>query len=117
MTETLPTLTHAGLIRSKPQNKETNQMTDTMIHEISGNNFHGGYHLRLRGPAEGFTLSPSQRRRYDQELCGVMDCRCGGGYGSGPDSDSASISWDTAWDDDHRPLDVPRLVPATPEVD
>ncbi len=63
-----------------------------MIHEVYGNNFHGDYHLRLRGPAEGFRLWPAQVRRYWDTLCGLADCKCGGGYGTGPGEGSARIA-------------------------
>jgi hypothetical protein len=62
-----------------------------MLHEISGHNFHGRYRLFLRGPAEGFVLSSAQARRYWRELCPHADCTCGGGYGEGPDADSATV--------------------------
>ncbi len=79
--------------------------TTTIVHEISGYNFHGGYHLRLRGPAEGFALSPSQLCRYEAALCGITDCSCGGGYGTGPDPDYATVEWDEY-------TDLATLVPA-----
>lgn len=62
-----------------------------MNHTVSGRNFHGPYRLTLRGPAEGFILSERQARRYQRELCPFTECGCGGGYGKGPDSDSARI--------------------------
>lgn len=64
-----------------------------MLHKISGHNFHGRYRLRLRGPAEGFVLSDAQARRYWRALCPFADCTCGGGYGEGPDRDSATVVW------------------------
>ena len=56
---------------------------------ISGRNFHGAYRANFRGPTRGFVLSDSQVRRYNHELCPFQDCQCGGGYGEGPDPDSA----------------------------
>ena len=58
---------------------------------VSGHNFHGYYSVTFRGDPRGFVLSDSQSRRYRKALCGMSDCTCGGGYGDGPDSDSASI--------------------------
>jgi len=43
----------AGSTRSKDMNK---------LHHASGNNFHGQWSITLRGPAEGFALSPGQMR-------------------------------------------------------
>jgi len=65
-----------------------------MNHEISGGNFHGEYRITLRGPAEGFRLSKSQERKVDRKLCGISDCKCGGGYGRGADEDSALLEGD-----------------------
>jgi len=62
-----------------------------MMHNVSGQNFHGPYSLKLRGPANGFVLSGPQGYRYQQALCGVAECKCGGGYGEGPDRDSARV--------------------------
>ena len=62
-----------------------------MKHYLSGSNFHGGYTANLIGPAEGFVLSDSQAKRLAKTLCGVAGCTCGGGYGDGPDPDSARI--------------------------
>ncbi len=64
-----------------------------MIHEIRTNNFHGDRYLRLRGPKEGFPLTPFQERRYLNELCPSRHngCTCGGGYGTGPQDGSASV--------------------------
>jgi hypothetical protein len=62
-----------------------------MLHEITGHNFHGHYHLTLRGPAQGFVLSPAQVTKYNKALCGVQGCNCGGGYGDGPDERSADV--------------------------
>ena len=62
-----------------------------MKHHLSGNNFHGGYAVDLIGPAEGFILSDDQAKRLAKALCGVTGCTCGGGYGDGPDPDSARI--------------------------
>jgi len=60
-----------------------------MNHIISGGNFHGEFRIVLRGPAGGFVLSKSQERKLDRALCGISDCKCGGGYGRGADWDSA----------------------------
>lgn len=79
-----------------------------MMHEIRGRNFHGAYSLRLRGPAEGFVLSKAQARRYQRELCPFADCTCGGGYGEGPDRDSATVERDFARNGEN----ILRLVPA-----
>lgn len=58
-----------------------------MIHHIHTSSFHGYHHIRLRGPAAGFRLSPRQEARVRATLCGVSGCRCGGGYPqSEPDS-------------------------------
>ena len=73
-------------------------MSKIINHVISGNNFHGNYRFTLRGPAEGFILSASQKRKYNSNLCGYSDCTCGGGYGDGPDEDSAKIT-QINWDD------------------
>ena len=64
-----------------------------MIHTISGNNFHGNYSVNMRGPKDGFILSPSQvrRHRYAAVPCSGGDCTCGGGYGEGLDDGSARI--------------------------
>ena len=64
-----------------------------MIHTISGNNFHGNFEVRLRGPAGGFVLSLAQARKYSAAVCGVSDCTCGGStqYGDGLDDGSASV--------------------------
>ena len=80
-----------------------------MLHKISGHNFHGWYRLRLRGPAEGFVLSDAQARRYWRALCPFADCTCGGGYGEGPDRDSATVEQDFMVDGGRVVL---RLVPA-----
>lgn len=68
-----------------------------MIHIISGNNFHGNYVVRLRGPRNGFILSAAQVRKYDNAICGISDCTCGGGCGDGLDDGSArveQVDWD-----------------------
>lgn len=65
-----------------------------MIHTISGHNFHGYYTIRVRAPKEGGHLSGQQVRRISHAICGMHDCRCGGGYGNGPDRDSAHVD---AW--------------------
>jgi hypothetical protein len=62
-----------------------------MLHTVSGHNFHGRYSIRLCGSAEGFALSPAQARKVRNALCGMSDCTCRGGYGDGPDRDSAWI--------------------------
>lgn len=62
-----------------------------MKHHLSGHNFHGQYAVDLIGPAEGFILSKGQAARLAKALCGVSGCTCGGGYGNGPDPDSARI--------------------------
>lgn len=62
-----------------------------MKHHVTGNNFHGQYAVDLIGPAEGFILSKGQAARLAKALCGVTGCTCGGGYGNGPDPDSARI--------------------------
>lgn len=79
-----------------------------MLHKISGHSFHGRYRLHLRGPAEGFVLSDVQARRYWHELCPFADCTCGGGYGEGPDRDSATIEQDCGRNGEA----ILRLVPA-----
>ena len=60
-----------------------------MKHTISGNNFHGDYSINFYGEAEGFILSKSQERKLWRALCGIEDCKCGGGYGDGIDRESA----------------------------
>ena len=60
-------------------------------HEVTGTNFHGPYRIVLRGPEVPFLLSESQGRRYEHELCPFSDCTCGGGYGDGPDGDTARV--------------------------
>ena len=62
-----------------------------MKHHLTGSNFHGGYAVGLIGPADGFKLTDSQTKRLAKALCGVEGCTCGGGYGDGPDPDSARI--------------------------
>ena len=62
-----------------------------MIHTISGNNFHGGYSVRARGPASGFVMSAKQARKVSRALCDYEGCQCGGGYGTGPDAGSARM--------------------------
>ncbi len=79
-----------------------------MTHQISGGNFHGEYHLNLRGPAEGFILSPAQARKFAHTLCGLPDCKCGGGYGRGLDLESAQV--EIEYDD--RGYQFSRLIPA-----
>lgn len=81
----------------------------TIMHTISGRNFHGRYRLTLRGAAGGFLLSDAQARRYRRALCPVADCTCGGGYGEGPDRDSATVEEDVMVDGGRVVL---RLVPA-----
>ncbi|MBI4695562.1 MAG: hypothetical protein HY749_16215 [Gammaproteobacteria bacterium] len=79
-----------------------------MKHTISGHNFHGRYGITLVGPAEGFVLSRSQTRRVERALCpSAPDCKCGGGYGDGPDADSARL--------EPYGYDKLRLVPARDE--
>ena len=74
---------------------KTNQPeTKITTHIISGGNFHGEYSFTLRGPAEGFRLSKNQERKVDKKLCGIPDCKCGGGYGRGADEDSARLEGD-----------------------
>ena len=75
-----------------------------MKHHLTGSNFHGAYAVDLIGPADGFVLTDSQASRVAKALCGVAGCTCGGGYGDGPDPDSARI----AITDDGRM----RLIPA-----
>lgn len=65
-----------------------------MLHRITGNNFHGSYSITLRLPAAGGRLSRGQMRRVGQILCGLSDCKCGGGYGDGPAPGSPYIEWD-----------------------
>ena len=82
-----------------------------MIHEVSGHNFHGHYSFTLRGPAEGFILSESQRRKVDRELCGLSDCECGGGYGEGLAPDSARLMYWAGvreWDVEDIPMAICR---------
>ena len=78
-------------------------------HTISGNNFHGNYSVTLIGPKDGFTLSASQLRKYRKELCGMSDCKCGGGYGTGLDSGSPHIELDY---NSRTGEDIAKLVPA-----
>jgi hypothetical protein len=69
-------------------------------HTISGNNFHGDYSVKVVGDEDGFALSKSQIRRIEGALCGVYDCKCGGGYGNGRDHGSArmeQVDWDIRW--------------------
>ena len=73
-------------------------MSKSILHDVRGQNFHGPYSLRLRGPAEGFVLSASQARRYERELCSNKDCQCGGGYGAGLDPGTARVYFATADD-------------------
>lgn len=68
-----------------------------MNHIIIGNNFHGDYSITLRGPKIGFTLSTSQVKKYNDAMCGRSDCHCGGSYGTGADSGSATIA-QAGWD-------------------
>lgn len=65
-----------------------------MLHTISGHNFHGYYSVRVRAPKEGGRMNDQQLRRIYQALCGMNDCMCGGGYGNGPDTNSATIDQD-----------------------
>ena len=65
-----------------------------MLHTYSGHNFHGYYSLKLRAPKVGGKLTKRQLTTIDRVLCGMSDCTCGGGYGDGPDSDSARIAND-----------------------
>lgn len=67
-----------------------------MEHVIRFRNVHGNTTIRLRGPAEGFSLSPSQAMRWIRALCGMRDCSCGGSfrYGEGYADGSARIDGD-----------------------
>ena len=65
-----------------------------MLHTFSGNNFHGYYALKLRAPKQGGQLTDGQLARINRALCGMSDCTCGGGYGDGPDHESARIDQD-----------------------
>ena len=58
--------------------------------KISGHNFHGHYSIEINA-ASGDYLSDNQHARIWKALCGMKDCCCGGGYGEGPDRDSARI--------------------------
>jgi len=80
-----------------------------MLHTISGNNFHGGYCVQIRGPAEPFVLSAAQARRLDKALCPHNDCTCDGGYGEGPDKDSADTCW--AWEAGEFEIRLPKRTP------
>lgn len=62
-----------------------------MNHTVSGHNFHGYYSVTVRAPKEGGPLSERQLNKIYTALCGMNDCTCGGGYGDGPDEDSATI--------------------------
>ena len=62
-----------------------------MIHTISGSNFHGAYSVSVRAPAAGGALSRKVARKVRAALCDYEGCQCGGGYGDGPDADSAVI--------------------------
>jgi hypothetical protein len=75
-----------------------------MIHTINGNNFHGDFLVTVRGPAAGFLLSAKQYKKITDVLCGCKSCQCGGGYGQGPDADSATI--------EHVGYDKVALIPA-----
>lgn len=61
------------------------------IHKISGSNFHGAYNVSVRAPAAGGALSRRVARKVRAALCDYTGCQCGGGYGDGPDADSAII--------------------------
>ena len=79
-------------------------------HIISGGNFHGEYRIVVIGPAEGFIISESQGRRISKALCGMSDCKCGGGYGRGYDSNSAKIIYDDY--DSKTGKQIGRIIPA-----
>lgn len=61
-----------------------------MILKISGNNFHGNYAVAIRAQSGALLTDHQQARAALTARCGE-DCRCGGGYGDGPDADSARI--------------------------
>lgn len=63
-----------------------------MKHIITGTSFHGAYSLVLSGPSEGFTLSAGQAAKYQDALCGMTDCQCGGR--ANPDPGTARVIWD-----------------------
>ena len=48
------------------------------MHKVVGYGFHGQIRITLRGPDAKFRLSPSQERRFWQEVCGVSGCMCSG---------------------------------------
>lgn len=53
-------------------------MSNRETHKVVGYGFHGQVNITFRGPAVKFRLSPSQERRYWQEVCGVSGCMCSG---------------------------------------
>lgn len=48
------------------------------IHKLMGESFHGWYEVNLKGPAEGFLLSPGQTAKLARARCGRHGCTCGG---------------------------------------
>ena len=54
-------------------------MSKITLHHLSGDSFHGRYSFVLRGPADGFLLSASQRRKAQRAVCSYGDCQCPGG--------------------------------------
>jgi len=91
-----------------PVQSRNDREATIMLHTVSGHNFHGRYEITLRGPAEGFVLSDAQAGRYWRELCPFEGCTCGGGYGEGPDRDSATVEQDFGRNGES----ILRLVPA-----
>lgn len=64
--------------------------------------------MTVRAPAAGGALSSKVARKVRAALCDYIGCQCGGGYGDGPDADSAVID-DTI---DNRGDSVMYVVPA-----
>jgi hypothetical protein len=79
-----------------------------MLHTISGNNYHGEYVVRVRAPSQGGILSRKVARKVARAICGMTDCQCGGGYGTGPTVGTARLDYSQNNNGD----DVVALVPA-----
>ena len=79
-----------------------------MIHTLSGNNFHGAYIVRVRAPAQGGLLSRKVARKVSRAMCGMTDCQCGGGYGTGRDAGTARLEYSQDNNGDY----TTRLLPA-----
>lgn len=70
---------------------KVNLERNSMIHKISGHNFHGDYAYTLRGAKAGFILSAKQAAKAKKATCTYAGCQCAGGYGNGPDAFTARI--------------------------